>query len=35
LSIGQSQTELRHVERAWQRIRDEADKLSTTGDEGR
>ena len=24
MSIGQSQTELRHVERAWQRIRDEA-----------
>jgi len=24
MSIGQSQTELHHVERAWQRIRDEA-----------
>lgn len=27
MSIGQSQTELRHVERAWQRIREEADAL--------
>jgi aromatic-L-amino-acid decarboxylase len=28
MSIGQSQTELRHVECAWQRIRDEADALN-------
>jgi aromatic-L-amino-acid/L-tryptophan decarboxylase len=27
MSIGQSQTELRHIERAWQRIRDEASAI--------
>jgi len=27
MSIGQSQTELRHIERAWRRIRDEATSI--------
>jgi aromatic-L-amino-acid decarboxylase len=35
LCVGQTHTEARHVERAWERIRDEAAKLEKEGLEGR